>query len=130
MILCIKTNTPIAELYLYDATGHCLSGKTWPAHKKLAETFHTTLTEQLASLRKSLTDITGIVVYNGDGSFTGLRIGISVANALAYALDVPVVDGTADSWVQDGIKKVVTAPRNHYVITKYDAPVFVTAQKK
>ncbi len=37
------------------------------------------------------TDLTGIIVAAGPGSFTGLRIGISVANTLAYAMNVPVV---------------------------------------
>ncbi len=35
-------------------------------------------------------DITEIKVNTGPGSFTGLRVGIAVANALAFALKVPV----------------------------------------
>jgi tRNA threonylcarbamoyladenosine biosynthesis protein TsaB len=35
--------------------------------------------------------ITGIAISIGPGSFTGLRIGLSAAKALAYAWDVPVV---------------------------------------
>ena len=36
-------------------------------------------------------DITGIAVTIGPGSFTGLRIGLGTAKALAYAWNVPVV---------------------------------------
>lgn len=32
----------------------------------------------------------GIEVETGPGSFTGLRVGVSVANALGYALKIPV----------------------------------------
>lgn len=32
----------------------------------------------------------GIEVETGPGSFTGLRVGISVANALGFSLDIPV----------------------------------------
>lgn len=35
-------------------------------------------------------DIKGIEVETGPGSFTGLRVGVSVANALGYSLKVPV----------------------------------------
>lgn len=37
-----------------------------------------------------LKDISGINVNNGPGSYTGLRVGISVANALAFGLGVKV----------------------------------------
>lgn len=39
---------------------------------------------------KSLKDITAIEVYDGPGSYTGRRVGASIANALSYALHVPI----------------------------------------
>ena len=35
-------------------------------------------------------DLTGIEVEVGPGSFTGLRVGVSVANALGFTLGIPV----------------------------------------
>lgn len=35
-------------------------------------------------------DLKGIEVATGPGSFTGLRVGVSVANALGYSLGIPV----------------------------------------
>lgn len=40
--------------------------------------------------KKSLEDLEEIQVETGPGSFTGTRIGVSVANALAYALNIPL----------------------------------------
>lgn len=38
----------------------------------------------------SINDITGILVSEGPGSFTGIRIGMATAKALAQALNVPI----------------------------------------
>lgn len=35
-------------------------------------------------------DLKGIEVETGTGSFTGLRVGVSVANALGFSLGIPV----------------------------------------
>ena len=40
--------------------------------------------------KKTLKDITEIKVNTGPGSFTGLRVGVAVANALGWTLGVPV----------------------------------------
>lgn len=39
-----------------------------------------------------ISDIKKIYVNRGPGSFTGLRVGVSVANALSFALNIPVND--------------------------------------
>ena len=38
----------------------------------------------------SLNDINEIIVVNGPGSFTGIRIGVTVAKTLSYSLDIPI----------------------------------------
>ena len=48
------------------------------------------ISELLEKAAKKLSDITEIEVFAGPGSFTGLRVGATIANALGYALDVPV----------------------------------------
>jgi tRNA threonylcarbamoyl adenosine modification protein YeaZ len=48
------------------------------------------INEILRKTGKSAKDITEIEVNNGPGSFTGLRIGVAVANSLGFVLKVPV----------------------------------------
>src|SRR5688572_12025962 len=44
----------------------------------------------LKAAELKLTDLTQVEVHPGPGSFTGVRVGISVANALGFALGIPV----------------------------------------
>lgn len=44
----------------------------------------------LQTTNYNLQTLKGIEVETGPGSFTGLRVGVSVANALGYALGIPV----------------------------------------
>ncbi|MDD4412429.1 MAG: tRNA (adenosine(37)-N6)-threonylcarbamoyltransferase complex dimerization subunit type 1 TsaB [Patescibacteria group bacterium] len=53
-----------------------------------------------------LKDLEKIVVVNGAGSFSSLRIGIVTANALAYVLDIPVEDQRGKFIKRDGLQIV------------------------
>lgn len=46
--------------------------------------------ELLQKKRKLVKDITAIAVYEGAGSYTGRRVGASIANTLAYTLAIPI----------------------------------------
>lgn len=48
------------------------------------------LDDMLREHDRSVSDITAITVMTGPGSFTGLRVGIAVANALGTLLGIPV----------------------------------------
>lgn len=48
------------------------------------------LEELLTTHKLELSDVTEIKVNPGPGSFTGIRVGITIANTLGYLLNVPV----------------------------------------
>ena len=67
--------------YIYDNNdGHDTSSKMMPV---LAEAFEN------AGLKPQ--DIDKIFVVTGPGSFTGIRVGLTVAKTMAYALNIPIV---------------------------------------
>lgn len=67
------------KYFLKEKTGNLKSQNLLPLIEKI-----------LTKNRLTLKDLTGIKVNTGPGSFTGLRVGISVANALAFSLKIPV----------------------------------------
>lgn len=48
------------------------------------------LDETLRSAKLELSDIKEIIVVNGPGSFTGVRIGVTIAKTIAYSLSIPI----------------------------------------
>lgn len=47
-----------------------------------------------------LADINKIKVNTGPGSFTGLRVGVSIANALGFALQIPINGKKIEEFVE------------------------------
>lgn len=73
----------------------------------------------------SASDVNAIVLSAGPGSFTGLRIGYSVAKGLAHALNIPVIEvPTLDIWAyQAGRQTIEVVP----VINAHRGEIFCAA---
>lgn len=56
-----------------------------------AEKLHPFITKALAESGIALGQLEAIAVSNGPGSYTGLRIGVSAAKGLCYALNIPLI---------------------------------------
>ena len=128
VILTIRTDKPEAEIGLYDDQRQ-LAYETWQAHRQLAETLHSKIEALLKSQKKKLTDVEGILAFKGPGSFTGLRIGLTVANALSYSLQVPVV-ATGDRWIQEGIEDLLAGKGQKAVAPDYGGDAHITLPRK
>ena len=60
------------------------------ARKEKSQALLPLIHEKLEKTGKSIHDVTEIEVAVGPGSFTGLRVGIAIANAIGWALEIPV----------------------------------------
>ena len=129
LILIIRTDKPEAEVGLFEDQEQ-LAYETWHAHRELSVTLHQKINTMLASCHKSVHHLDGIVGFAGPGSFTGLRIGLATANALAYGLAIPVVAAKGEVWIRDGITRLLSGHRDQVALPEYGAPVHITQQRK
>lgn len=128
IILTIRTDREDAEVGLYDNQRQ-LVYKVWPAHRHLAESLHITIRQILESQDKHWNDIEGIVCYKGPGSFTGLRIGLSVGNALSFGLGVPVVADNSAHWLDCGLKRLIAGENETITLPEYYSDAHITRPK-
>lgn len=129
IILTIRTDKPEAEIGLFDGETQ-RQYETWQAHRELAETLHRKIEVLLQSQTKNWNDIEGIVCFQGPGSFTGLRIGLTVANTLAYGLNVPIVATQGPAWLETGINRLRNGGNDRQALPFYGAEAHITPQKK
>lgn len=130
MILVLRTDNQTAEIYIYSPAGEQLRVYKWQADRRLAKELLGEIIKQLGSVAANLSKLTGVVVYQGPGSFTGLRIGITTANAIAYGQSIPIVGERGDDWQQSGIKRLQSGQDDRIVLPHYGAEANISTPKK
>jgi tRNA threonylcarbamoyl adenosine modification protein YeaZ len=128
-VLSIESSTPTASLALYqDKT---LIGFAQSTDQRSHSEFVLLAVEDLlAKSNISIKDLKTILVANGPGSFTGLRVATCLAKTLAYASNV-------DVWTTDTLKVMrrqadinkpcfisLNAHKNLFFIAKYNSTEF------
>ena len=97
LILHIETSTDICSVALSEGA-HELSLIESGQERSHASLLNTFIRQSIADAGKEIKDLDGIAVSKGPGSYTGLRIGVSTAKGLAYALQIPLLSaGTLES---------------------------------
>lgn len=91
IILCLETSTTNCSVSLGKA-GVILSSKEVNSEGfSHSEQLHSFIDELLKQQNFSAKHLDAVSVSKGPGSYTGLRIGVSAAKGLAYALDIPLI---------------------------------------
>lgn len=125
IILSIRTDSADAELGLfYD--NEQKDYIVWRADRELSLTILEKITELLKRINMSFQQLEGVVGYEGPGSFTGLRIGLTVANTLAYGLRIPVVGSRAEAWIADGVGRLMRGENQKIALPHYDREPNIT----
>jgi tRNA threonylcarbamoyl adenosine modification protein YeaZ len=90
LVLAIESATDAAGVALADAVG-TLAQETLGRGRRHAETIAPAIRSCCQIAGVTLSQVEAVVVDVGPGLFTGLRVGVGTAKALAYALGVPLV---------------------------------------
>ncbi|MFW5886924.1 MAG: tRNA (adenosine(37)-N6)-threonylcarbamoyltransferase complex dimerization subunit type 1 TsaB [Bacteroidota bacterium] len=110
VILNIESATEVCSVAI-GKDGHLLEMKETHepnSHSSLLAVF---VDELLKSKKMEGEKIDAVAVSKGPGSYTGLRIGVSLAKGLCYSLDVPLISVNT-------LKALAFGARNHYLTGK------------
>lgn len=90
MLLAIDTATRAASIALYRADG-VVAELTWRAGNNHTVETMAQIVRLLDLSRATRRDLQAISVALGPGSFTGLRVGMSIAKGLAFGQNIPLI---------------------------------------
>lgn len=124
MIILLDTSTPTCRLTTVD--GESSNNFEWEAGRTLARGLLVFIQEKVGDVK----NISGIGIMRGPGSFTGLRIGMAVANTLADGLGVPIVGETGDSWRESALGRLSFGEDDQVILPFYGGDAHITKPKK
>ena len=128
MILLVDSSEMMVRLALIDNDRRY--DYEWEAGRQFAHEFLGYLRDRLAEQGWTIADISGIGVFRGPGSYTGLRIGMSVLNTLADSLAVPIVGATGDNWAGECEQRLHGGENDRVVLPEYGGDAHVTQPRK
>lgn len=128
MIILLDTSTPTCKLSFVE--GDWRYDAEWESGRTLAKSLLGYLADTLNKNDKTWKDISGIVGFKGPGSFTGLRIGLTVLNTLADSESVPIVGATSEGWQAIGLARLEAGENDTLVMPEYGAEAHITTPRK
>jgi tRNA threonylcarbamoyladenosine biosynthesis protein TsaB len=90
MIICLETATNLCSVSLCDSAG-VISLRENNEHKSHATLLTVFIEEILRENNIQAGDLDAVAVSKGPGSYTGLRIGVSVAKGIAFGASIPLI---------------------------------------
>jgi tRNA threonylcarbamoyl adenosine modification protein YeaZ len=91
MIIALESASTDPSLAIVQLDGTPIAADGWTSDGRQASDLLPRLLALLAREERTLEQATAVAVGTGPGSFTGLRVGMSLAKGLALGLGVPIV---------------------------------------
>lgn len=108
MRLVIDTSKKKISIWLNDDSGKTIASKKWPSSHNESLVLLFNIDKMLRSIGKSVDDVDSIYVNRGPGSYTSLRVGLSIANGLAFSKDIPIYAMSSQVGKESRFSKVIT----------------------
>ena len=89
-ILCIETSTNVCSTAL-SINGKSLFSETEHSANSHAAMLTLLIEKVMKNAETDISEIDAVAVSSGPGSYTGLRIGVSTAKGICYALEKPLI---------------------------------------
>jgi len=125
LLLALDTSTAMASVALYDGD-HVVSESTWLAGREHSTRLLIEIDVALERVGRAASDLTGLVVACGPGSFTGVRVALSVAKGVAFARGLPLwgvnsldIIAAAAGDADVPVRAVLAAGRGRYATALY-----------
>lgn len=128
MILLLDTSTSICKLTFIDKDWRY--DNSWQADRELAKRLLAYVSEQLEKNGKTWLDISSIAAFKGPGSFTGLRIGLTVLNTIADASGIPIVGETGEDWQFKALRRLEAGENDKIILPFYGSEAHITKPRK
>lgn len=106
LILCIETGTDVCSVAL-SKKGALLSLRESSLEHTHGENLALFVEEMFSESGVEMDSLDAVAVGMGPGSYTGLRIGVSLAKGIAYALGIPLIAiGSMESMVRCALQDI------------------------
>ena len=119
MILCIETSTAVCSVALVE-NGKVIALRESLDGQNHAEKITIFIDEVMKEANVSYRDLDAVATSMGPGSYTGLRIGVSTAKGLCYAMEKPLIAVDTLAAMAYGFKDYKTTRLQDYKLESTD----------
>ncbi len=126
MILAVSTSSPLTSVALFGDDGVCLASLAKEAPRAASAAVIDLLTQLLTDQDVTLESMTGFVSDVGPGSFTGVKVGLTLVKAWGYAFGKPVAGVTAFDLIDPSQDVAIPSRRGEVYLRRLGDVGFVT----
>ena len=120
-LLLIETSTEVCSVAM-AVDGKIAAEREIKEHKAHARVISRFIQEVLEEAKLEVSDCSAIVVSEGPGSYTGLRVGVSVAKGICYGASIPLIAiGSLELIARLALEKIGTPDSPFKIVPMIDA---------